>query len=49
MSKKVVMIGEIMPRLSTPDFKRFVQADSCDVTYGGCETNVSAALGNYRL
>jgi len=49
MSKKVVTLGEIMMRLSTPDFKRFVQADSFDVTYGGGEANVSAALCNYGL
>ena len=47
MSKKVVTLGEIMLRLSTPDFKRFVQADSFDVTYGGGEANVAAALCNY--
>ena len=49
MSKKVVTLGEIMLRLSTPDFKRFVQADSFDVTYGGGEANVAAALCNYEL
>jgi 2-dehydro-3-deoxygluconokinase len=49
MSKKVVTLGEIMLRLSTPDFKRFVQADIFDVTYGGGEANVSAALCNYGL
>lgn len=49
MSKKVVTLGEIMLRLSTPDYKRFVQADSLDVTYGGGEANVSAALCNYGL
>ena len=38
-----------MLRLSTPDFKRFVQADSFDVTYGGGEANVAAALCNYCL
>jgi 2-dehydro-3-deoxygluconokinase len=38
-----------MLRLSTPDFKRFVQADSFDVTYGGGEANVAAALCNYGL
>ena len=35
MSKKVVTLGEIMLRLSTPDYKRFVQADTFDITYGG--------------
>ena len=49
MAKKVVTLGEIMLRLSTPDYKRFVQADSFDVTYGGGEANVSAALCNYGL
>jgi len=49
MPKKVVTLGEIMLRLSTPDYKRFVQADSFDVTYGGGEANVAAALCNYGL
>lgn len=49
MSKRVVTLGEIMLRLSTPGFERFVQADSFDVTYGGGEANVSAALCNYGL
>lgn len=49
MAKKVVTLGEIMLRLSTPDFKRFVQSDSFDVTYGGGEANVAAALCNYGL
>jgi len=47
MPKKVVTLGEIMLRLSTPDYKRFVQADSFDVTYGGGEANVAAAISNY--
>ncbi len=49
MAQKVVTLGEIMLRLSTPDFKRFVQADTLDVTYGGGEANVAAALCNYGL
>jgi 2-dehydro-3-deoxygluconokinase len=49
MAKKVVTLGEIMLRLSTPDYKRFVQADSFDVTYGGGEANVAVALTNYGL
>ncbi len=49
MAKKVVTLGEIMMRLSTPDYKRFVQAESFDITYGGGEANVSAALCNYGL
>jgi len=47
MPKKVVTLGEIMLRLSTPDYKRFVQSDTFDVTYGGGEANVAAAICNY--
>lgn len=47
MSKKVVTFGEIMLRLSTPSFQRFVQANSFDVVYGGGESNVSVSLANY--
>ena len=46
---KVVTLGEIMLRLSTPGFSRFVQAQSFDVTYGGGEANVAVALANYGL
>jgi 2-dehydro-3-deoxygluconokinase len=49
MSKKVVTLGEVMLRLSTPGFKRFVQSDNFDVTYGGGEANVAGALCNYGL
>lgn len=49
MPKKVVTLGEIMLRLSTPGYQRFVQADSFDVTYGGGEANVAVALCNYGL
>src|SRR5918993_2112545 len=49
MSKKVVTLGEIMMRLSTPNLNFFVQADTFDITYGGGEANVSAALCNYGL
>lgn len=46
---KVVTLGEIMLRLSTPGFTRFVQAQSFDATYGGGEANVAVALANYGL
>lgn len=49
MTKKVVTLGEIMLRLSTPDYERFVQAKSFDVTYGGGEANVAVSLANYGL
>ena len=45
--KKIVTLGEIMLRLSTPGYERFVQADSFDVVYGGGEANVAVSLSNY--
>ena len=39
MGKKVVTLGEIMLRLSTPGNTRFVQSDSFDVVYGGGEAD----------
>ena len=47
--KRVVTLGEIMLRLSTPGYKRFVQSDSFDVNYGGGEANVCVSLANYGL
>lgn len=44
---KVVTLGEIMLRLSTPGNQRFVQSDSFDVCYGGGEANVAVSLANY--
>ncbi|NNE71873.1 MAG: sugar kinase, partial [Rhodothermales bacterium] len=44
---KVVTLGEIMLRLSTPGHQRFVQASGFDVHYGGGEANVAVALANY--
>ncbi len=44
MTKTVVTFGEIMLRLSPPDFQRFVQARSFEAVYGGGEANVAASL-----
>lgn len=44
---KVVTLGEIMLRLSTPGNKRFVQSDNFEVVYGGGEANVAVSLANY--
>lgn len=44
---KVVTLGEIMLRLSTPDNLRFVQADSFDINYGGGEANVAVSLAGF--
>jgi 2-dehydro-3-deoxygluconokinase len=44
---KIVTMGEIMLRLSTPGNQRFVQSDSFDVVYGGGEANVAVSVANY--
>jgi 2-dehydro-3-deoxygluconokinase len=44
---KVVTMGEIMLRLSTPGNSRFVQSDTFDACYGGGEANVAVSLANY--
>ena len=44
---KVVTLGEIMLRLSTEGFSRFIQSSKFDVCYGGGEANVSVSLANY--
>lgn len=47
MSNKIVTFGEIMLRLQTPNFQRFVQAQSFDAVYGGGEANVAVSMANY--
>jgi 2-dehydro-3-deoxygluconokinase len=47
MPHKVLTLGEIMLRLSTPNFKRFVQTDNFDVNFGGGEANVAVSLANF--
>ena len=47
MSKKIITMGEIMLRLSTPNNERFIQADEFDVNYGGGEANVAVSLANF--
>lgn len=44
---KIITMGEIMLRLSTPGFQKFIQSDSFDVNYGGGEANVAVSLANY--
>ena len=44
---KVVTFGEIMLRLQTPDYQRYIQAKSFDAVYGGGEANVAVSLANY--
>lgn len=47
--QKVVTFGEIMLRLATTDYKRFIQSDSLSSTFGGGEANVAVSLANYGI
>ena len=49
MQKKVVTFGEIMLRLATPDYQRFIQSQSLNATFGGGEANVAVSLANYGV
>ena len=44
---KIITMGEIMLRLSTPGQSRFVQTDTFDINYGGGEANVAVSCANY--
>jgi len=44
---RVITMGEIMLRLSTPNNEKFIQADEFDINYGGGEANVAVSLANY--
>jgi 2-dehydro-3-deoxygluconokinase len=47
--KKVVTFGEIMLRLATPDYQRFIQTSQLNATFGGGEANVAVSLANYGI
>lgn len=44
---RIVTLGEIMLRLSTTGYERFMQAESFDVCYGGGEANVAVSLAGF--
>jgi len=46
---KIVTFGELMLRLATPGFQRFVQATNLEATFGGGEANVAVSLANFGL
>ncbi len=49
MGYDVVTFGEVMLRLSPPDFKRFEQTESFNANAGGAEMNVSVACARLGL
>lgn len=46
---KIITFGELMLRLATPGFQRFVQSSTLEATYGGGEANVAVSLANFGL
>lgn len=49
MQKKVITFGEIMLRLATPNYLRFIQSTALGATFGGGEANVAVSLANYGI
>ncbi len=49
MQKKVITFGEIMLRLATPGYSRFIQSSTLNATFGGGEANVAVSLANYGI
>ncbi|MCQ2792475.1 MAG: sugar kinase, partial [Bacilli bacterium] len=47
MMAKIVTLGEIMLRLSSPGCSRLVNANGLDVCYGGGEANVAVSLAHF--
>lgn len=45
----VVCFGEILMRLSPPNYERFAQARSFEIHYGGAEANVAAQLSQFGI
>ena len=47
--QKIVTFGEIMMRLATPGFQRFIQSANLNATFGGGEANVAISLANFGI
>ena len=46
---RVVTFGEIMLRLKSPGYERFLQSPVLEATFGGGEANVAISLANYGV
>jgi 2-dehydro-3-deoxygluconokinase len=49
MTKKVITLGDVMMRLSTPGFARFTQTETFKILYAGSEGNVASALAGWGV
>lgn len=48
-SHKFITIGEIMLRLTSPNYEKIRMASSFDASYGGSEANIALALANLGI
>ncbi|MFO7822468.1 MAG: sugar kinase [Cyclobacterium sp.] len=48
MRKRIVTLGEVMMRFSTPGHERFIQARNYDAEFGGSEANVGVSLAYWQ-
>ena len=46
---KFITIGEIMLRLTPPNYQKIRMANEFEATYGGSEANIALALANLAL
>ena len=48
-SHKFITIGEIMLRLTPPNYQKIRMANEFEATYGGSEANIALALANLGI
>ena len=48
-SHKFITIGEIMLRLTPPNYEKIRMANTFEATYGGSEANIALALANLGI
>ena len=48
-ANRFITIGEIMLRLTPPNYEKIRTATSFDVSYGGSEANIALALANLGI
>lgn len=49
MTGKIVSFGEIMLRMKSPQFERFLQTPIFEASFGGGEANVAVSLANFGM
>lgn len=49
LAHKYITIGEIMLRLTPPNYEKIRMASSFEASYGGSEANIALALANLGI